>query len=288
MKSVKSSISKNEIKGNFFVLLAALFWSTGGILLKYTVGNVLAINGFRSIFAYLFFVIYRKSFKIKLNKNNILAGLALLATNILFVTANKTTTAANAIVLQYIAPVLVLLWYCIYYKKKPRAIQIAAEIMAMAGMVLFFFDSLDAGQILGNILAIVSGITYSLFFFIDSLPDTSGDDACMLTFLASIAIGLPFTGSLFGEGSSAVSLIMLPVIGFMQLGLPHACYAYGCKLTSPVTSSLICLVEAILNPLWVFIFYGEAVGRFALIGAVIIIAAVVINILSSAKKPQTD
>lgn len=280
---MKLSITKSEIKGNVLVLMAAFFWSLGGIFLKYTSGNVLAINGFRSIFAYIFFVIYKRSFRITLNKNTILGAIALLGTNILFVSANKTTTAANAIVLQYLAPVLVLLWYSIYYKRKPSVLQIICEITAMAGMVLFFLDQMDAGHIIGNIIAIASGVAYSLFFFIDSLPDTVGDDACILCFIASFIIGLPFAGSLFGEGSGAVSLIMLPIIGFIQLGIPHACYAHGCKLTNPVTASLICLIEAILNPLWVFIFYKEAIGRFALIGAIIIIASVAVNIVATAK-----
>ena len=103
-------------KGNLYILLTALLWSTGGVLIKFIPGNAVAINGARSLVAFLFFCIYRKSVRIKLNGVIFGAAVCLVMTNLLYVTANKMTTAANAIVLQYTAPIFVLLWDCLRRK----------------------------------------------------------------------------------------------------------------------------------------------------------------------------
>ena len=117
-------------KGNFYILLTAVLWSVGGILIKLIPGNAIAINGSRSLVALLFFILYKKSWKIRFNKVIISAALCLTMTNVLFVLSNKLTTAANAIVLQYMAPIFVLIWDCIYRKCKPAKKQIAIVAMA--------------------------------------------------------------------------------------------------------------------------------------------------------------
>ena len=120
-------------KGNLYILLTAILWSTGGILIKFVPGNAIAINGARSLIAFLFFWIYRRNIKLNLNKIIITAAICLTMTNTLFVAANKLTTAANAIVLQYMAPIFVLIWDSIYRKKAPSRKQIGIVAMAFGG-----------------------------------------------------------------------------------------------------------------------------------------------------------
>ena len=266
-----------KAKGNFYILLTAILWSTGGILIKYVPGNAIAINGARSLIAFLFFVIYRRSIKIKINKYVVLAALCLTLTNNLFVLSNKLTTAANAIVLQYMAPIFVLIWSCIYYKKKPKRQQIVTVALAFAGMAPFFCDQLEGGYLLGNILAIISGVTFSGVFFINSLPESSSEDASMLAFILSFAVSIPFISDVFFMDMRAIAALL--ALGIFQVGLAYAIFAKGARMTDPVSSSLIGLLEAMLNPLWVFLFYGEKVGRFALVGAAIILFAVIRNTL---------
>ena len=274
--------NKERNKGNLYILLTALLWSTGGILIKFIPGNAIAINGARSLIALLFFCCYRKGFKIYFNKYVVLAGFCLMMTNTLYVMANKLTTAGNAIVLQYLAPIFVLIWDSLYKKKLPSTKQILFVLMAFCGMVLFFFDQLDGGKLLGNILAICAGLAFSGVFFINSLPKASSEDASMVGFILSFIIGIPFLGQL--NYSNMASNIALLVLGVFQVGLAYVTFAKGSKLTSPVNASLIGLIEAILNPVWVFLFYGERVGKYALIGASIILLAVILNILTSNKK----
>lgn len=207
-----------------------------------------------------------------------------MLTNLLYVLANKMTTAANAIVLQYTAPVFVLIWDCIYRKKKPAGRQCIVVLMAFAGMVLFFFDQLDGGQMLGNIIAIAAGLSFSGVFFINSLPKASSKDSSMIAFFLSFLISIPFLGEVGKMNGTAVAALL--VLGVFQVGLAYVLFDKGAKLTSPVSASLIGLLEAVLNPVWVFLFYGERVGKFALIGAGIILAAVVWNTISAGSQER--
>ncbi|MCI5509929.1 MAG: DMT family transporter [Oliverpabstia sp.] len=272
----------SRTKGNLYILLTALLWSTGGLLIKYIPGNAVAINGARSLIAVVFFWLYKRSIKIRVNRYVISAAVCLVMTNLLYVMANKLTTAANAIVLQYMAPIFVLIWDCIYRKKAPKKQQCGIVLMALAGMVLFFFDQLDGGHLLGNILAIGAGLAFSGVFFINSLPEASSEDASMLAFLASFVISIPFLGDVWKMNQTAV--VALLALGIFQVGLAYILFAKGTKLTSPVSASLIGLLEAILNPVWVFLFYGEKVGKFALVGAAVILLAVVLNIVTAGTK----
>lgn len=273
-----------KTKGNIYILLTAILWSTGGILIKFIPGNAIAINGARSLIAFLFFCLYRRTVKFRINRVIAAAAFCLVMTNMLYVTANKLTTAANAIVLQYMAPIFVLIWDCIYRKKKPGARQCAIVGMAFAGMILFFFDQLDGGHLLGNIIAIGAGLSFSGVFFINSLPESSSEDSSMMAFLVSFLVSIPLLGDV--RQMNGTALLALAALGIFQVGLAYVLFSKGSRMTSPVSASLIGLLEAILNPVWVLLFYGEKVGRFALLGGVIILLAVLLNICTGTDKNE--
>lgn len=272
----------DQTKGNLYILLTALLWSTGGILIKFIPGSAIAINGARSLVALVFFILYKRGIKIKTNRYIFAAALCLVLTNLLYVTANKMTTAANAIVLQYTAPIFVLIWNGIYHKERPDKRQAAVVLMAFLGMVLFFFDQLDGGQFMGNLIAIGAGLAFSGVFFINSLPEASSEDSSMIAFFISFVISIPFLKDVGYMDQRA--LLALLILGVFQVGLAYVLFAKGAKLTSPVSASLIGLLEAILNPVWVFLIYGEKVGKFALLGAIIILLAVIWNTVTAVEK----
>lgn len=274
-----------KTRGNLYMLTAALLWSTGGILIKLIPGNPIAINGARSLIGFLFFCACRRTFRFRCNRYIAAAAFCLVMTNFLYVMANKLTTAANAIVLQYMAPIFVLIWDCVYRKKLPGKSQCAIVAMAFAGMVLFFFDQLDSGHLLGNLLAIGAGLCFSGVFFLNSLPHSSSEDASMLAFLTSFLISIPMLGDVVHMDASG--MVALLALGIFQVGLAYLVFSKGSKLTSPVSASLIGLLEAILNPIWVLIFYGERVGRYALLGGGILLLSVVLNICVGSR-PQPD
>lgn len=271
-------------KGNLYIFITAMLWSMGGLLIKFVPGNPIAINGARSVIALLFFFLYRRSFRIRFNPIVLAAGVCLTLTNVLYVMANKLTTAGNAIVLQYLAPIFVLIWHSIYRKKLPSRQQIFFVLLAFFGMVLFFFDQLDGGKLLGNLLAICAGLAFSGVFFLNSLPNASSEDASMTGFLLSFLLSLPFLGQLDYANVSADAALL--ILGVFQVGLAYVFYSKGIRLTSPINASLIGLVETLLNPLWVLLFYGEMPGTFALFGAAVILIAVISNIIFSNRNTE--
>ena len=273
-------------KGNLYILSAALLWSTGGALIRFVPWNSFVINSLRSLLALLLFVVLRRGFRVKINPTILLAAFCLAATTTLFVLANKLTTAANAIVLQYLAPIFVLAFSCVRDRKPPTLRQTLILLIAFAGTVLFFFDQLDTGHLLGNVLSIISGVTFAGVYFINSRPEASSDDSSMLGFLLAFLIGLPFYGAAEITPSVPAVLAIL-ALGLLQVGLAYVVFGRGCKLTDPVTASLIGLIEAMLNPVWVLLVFGEKPGRWALAGAVMILAAIAANLLTGEKSAKT-
>ncbi len=271
---------KAKQKGNLYILMAAFLWSTGGILLKYVSYGPFVTNGLRSLVAFLLFCIMRKSFKIKYNKIILAAALCLVCTNFFFVAANKYTTAANAIVIQYTAPIWVLVWNSLYKKKAPKTMELVTMLFAFAGTILFFFDGLSGKYVFGNFLALGAGLCFSGVLFINFLPGSSSEDSSMLAFGLSFLISLPWVPEVF-KAPSASSIGAIFIIGIFQVGLAYVFFSKGSRLTSSVTASLIGLLEAIMNPFWVYLFYGEKVGRFALFGAVLILGSLAAHILLS-------
>ena len=145
------------------------------------------------------------------------------------------------------------------------------------GMILFFCDQLDPGKMLGNIFGVLAGIFFAAMFVVNQMPGASNADANMLGFLMTIVIGLPFvvTEDLHFTPQIAAALVFL---GTIQIGMAYYMFSKGVSLTPPVNASLISVLEAVLNPLWVFLALGERPGNFALLGAVFLIGAVVMNI----------
>ena len=121
--------------------------------------NGIIVNFFRSFFAFFFFAAVRKSLRIRINKTIFLGAVCFFATTTLCACSNKMTTAANAIVLQYTAPLFVLAMQCIRDRTLPKRSEVALLAAAFFGMVLFFCDQLDPGKMLGNIFGVsVRGI----------------------------------------------------------------------------------------------------------------------------------
>lgn len=259
----------------WFVFIAAVLYSIGGLGIKLIPWNGMSINAARNMIAVivvgLFLLLTRHP--IRLNRWIALGGLCVCSTNILFSLANKMTTAANAIVLQFTAPIFVIILAMIFQKKRPHKLDIAACIVVFVGVLFFFMDSLTAGGMFGNILALISGVTYAGVFMLNEFPNA--DPICSVFWgdVVSILVGLPF---LVQENTiTPVVIGSVVVLGVFQVGLAYVLMCIGLKTTPPVTASLISGIEPILNPILVALFYHETIGCMALVGAGIVIVAVV-------------
>ena len=169
-------MSKQKI-GAIQVFLAALCWSFSGVFSKWLPWSAFTIIGMRSITALVALGITRKSFKVRMSKGNILGALGMCLTSVLLLMSMKLTTSANAIVLQYAMPVVVIGLCWIVYKQKPTAKDVITSVFVLCGVILCSWKGLTegGGRLLGDILGLLSAFTYALVFFCAKLPDT---DAC--------------------------------------------------------------------------------------------------------------
>ncbi|MEK7400349.1 MAG: EamA family transporter [Candidatus Poribacteria bacterium] len=276
---------KSESKGIFALVISAFLWSTGGIFIKLVDWNGFAISGTRSLIASLVLLAYLRKPKFSFSFPQLSAAFASACTMTLYVLANKLTTAANTILLQYTAPIYVAILAWIILKEKPSLNNWIALAIISLGMTLFFAGKLSTGNMTGNILAILSGV--GLAFFTVFMRMQKGNSpyesyllAHFITFIASIPFifkaGLP-------EASGWLGILML---GIFQTGFTSLSFSYGIKQVPALKAMLILTLEPILNPIWVFLFAGEVPGINAIIGGIFIIGAVLFTTIYSAKREK--
>jgi drug/metabolite transporter (DMT)-like permease len=250
----------------------AVLWSLGGLLIKSVSWNPLAIAGGRSAIAALVMLAFRPKPAFTWCFAQMGGALAYAGTVILFVVANKMTTAANAILLQYTAPIYVALLSSWFLKERITKLDWAVIVLIMVGMALFFFDHLSLGGMMGNFLAILSGVSFAcLALFTRKQKNAFPLDSLILGNLLTAVIGLPF---MIGPLPDVTSLQALVLLGVVQLGFPYVLYAYALKHVTALEGILIPVIEPLLNPVWVFLALGEKPGRWAIVGGTFVLAAV--------------
>lgn len=274
-------------KSAIFVFMSAVFFSLGGLFFKIITWDALAISSARSILACAFILVYLliRRHKFVINKTVIIAALSISCTNTLYALANKLTTAGNAIVLQFSMPVFVILIMLVFFHKKPTKLEVFTCFAVLAGIICFFVDSLSAGNSLGNILSLISGVSYAGFFVFNSREDSDPFTAVIISYVISAIIGFPSLIKTDISGTAPSILLAVVALGFLQQGTAQICFSYGIKGTSPVAAGLISGIEPILNPILVAVFYREMLTPLSLVGAVIVLTSVIgYNYIESKKK----
>ena len=274
-------------KGTFFVFLSAVLFATGGLFFKKCGWNAMAISSARSIIAglFIFAVMLIVRHKFRINASVIAAAISISVTNNLYALANKLTTAGNTIVLQFSMPVFVIIIMAILYKKRPTGTELITCFAVLAGIICFFIDSLSAGNMLGNSLALVSGISYACFFIFNSRKASEPFTAVLLSYALTALIGLPWLVRTDVTSTPGAELLCVFALGLIQQGVAQMSFAVGIKRTPPIAASLISGIEPILNPVLVAVFYGEKLTLLSLIGAAIVLISVLVyNVITSKTK----
>lgn len=276
------TFDKESLKGTGYVLLSAIFFSLGGLLIKLIPWSSVTIQGARSIFSSLVIGGYMllTGRKLVLNRSVLFGAVCNMVMAFTFVAATKLTTAANAIVLQFTEPIFVILLVWMIYKKKPSKEAIITCIMVFAGILCFFFESLSVGGMLGNLLAIASGCAYAVVFLMKKFPGADFESSILLSNIFSMLIGIP---SYIREANHSTMLWgYVLLLGAVQCGLSYVFLSKGLDRVSPITASLTSTIEPILNPLLVAAFYGEHVGKMAILGALLVVgSATIYNIIEA-------
>lgn len=269
-------------RGPLYIFLAAVLWSFAGIATKFIPWSALSIACVRGFIAACVIGLYNKQWWFKPTPAVWLAGIGAMTTSVLFMLANKLTTAANAIVIQYIAPAVVVALAAIFTRTRPKRRDILMIALCLGGIALFFVGHLGQGALVGDLLALLSSFTFALVFFANRLPGANPMQASYLGCMLHVVL-LPFVlaDPQVGGSSATVWLVML-LMGTLQMGLAFVVFSKGILTTSPVSASIIAMIEPILNPLWVFMLLGERPATLALLGAAVVIGATLVyNVLLS-------
>jgi len=277
----------NKSVGILAMAATAILWSIAGLFIKIIDWNPFAIAGVRSLIASIIIFLYLRHPRIHLSFPQIAASIANAATMLLFVSANKTTTAANAILLQYCAPVLTVFVSAIFLKERTRVEHFAAFPIVVAGMIFMFFDELSGGKLFGNVLAIMSAITFSFYFvFMRMQKDGSPLESILMSHWLTAGICIIISLFLPVPHVTLKSLVAITVLGVVQIGLSAILFSIAIKRVSAVQANLIAVIEPVFNPVWVFFAIGEAPGIHALIGGGIIVLAVTIASIITARRRE--
>ena len=325
LKMKNISAAQTKTNGAWAMVICAIGWSLAGVFMKYVNINSFAMAGFRSVFAFITiaaltrhfprFVIKNESGDIdkKLTLYLWLAASNYAATMILFCLCNKLTYSANAVLLQYTNPAWIILLGPFLLGEKNTRIDYLSIMGVVIGMLLFFADTIFGSLLgsssstntvttsvvnpntitLGNILALVSGITFGLTTIFQrklqllsqattnnesekSNTNTAGD-AFMIAQIITAAFGLIFVFTTDNGIPDSKSLLFLVLLGVVQMGIPNVAYTIGIKKVRALSASLITMLEPLMNPIWVFLFVHEVPSVFSIIGGVIILGCILMR-----------
>ena len=268
------------------LIVAAVLWSTGGLLIKWVDWNPIAIAGIRSGISSLvmigFWFVLTKKLPKRPDKFVFFGALNYMILVMLFVSANKLTTSANAILLQFTAPIWAMIIGAIFFKEKFEKKDILTVVVVFGGMILFFIGDIDGGGLLGNILAVISGISMALMIItLKKVTNHKPLEIVIWGNILTFLVAIPFYSGIVLTSANLTGILLL---GIFQLGISYIFFAKGIENVTVLEGILIPVIEPLLNPIWVFLGTGEKPSQYALVGGVIVLVAVLYHSTSEVKK----
>jgi drug/metabolite transporter, DME family len=277
------------------VIIAVILWSSGGLFIKMTSVSGYETNFGRCLVAALAIALLTKFQALKADKFTIFASIFYVGALSFFAIANKMTTAANAIFLQYTAPIYILIFAPFVLKEKFRLSDLLTVAVCLAGMVLFFVDTAPNSdlspetQFIGNILGLLAGVCLGGYMLLLRHPKAYQQNPASSVFYGNIfacLVMLPFfvTNPSTWNGTDYFSVIFL---GVFQIGLAYYLFTYGVSHgVRSLDASIIGFIEPLLNPVWVFLIIGERPSTWAIVGGIIIIAAIIFHTIKNSRNPK--
>ncbi len=282
---MQTAVSPNyRHKAIWVLLFTAFLWSSSGLFVKLIEWGPFAILGGRSAIAAIVFWVYLRPSSFRWSKWEIIGALAYVGTQFFFIAGTKLTTAANVIFLQFASPIYLIPLGYWFLRERPKKGDWIVMPIIFIGMFLFFGDDLSLDGVEGNILAVISGICLA-FMAIAMRKQKGGNPAhtILLGNLIGTAIGLPF---IFQESFTLPSIGFLLYLGIIQIGISLILYSWAIKYLNALEATLITMLEPVLNPVWVFLVLGEVPGPLAFVGATLMLAAIVLRAVMSAREGE--
>lgn len=247
----------------------------------------IAIAGGRGVIAAGFLLLTNRGLRFHWSRDQVLGALGYASCTMLFCVATTRTSAANAILLQYTAPVWVALFGAWFLGERAVRADWITIVVALGGMSLFFKDSLTLGHLDGDVLAVLSGVAFAaMTIALRRQKDTSAVESIILGNLIAFLVGLPWI--LRAPGLPASGWVALLLLGVVQLGASYWLYARAIRHVTALEAVLIPVVEPVLNPTWVLLFMHEKPSGWALVGGVVVLSAVTLRALLSIRARATS
>jgi len=274
-------------RARLLLLGAAVLWSLAGVFIKFLLLPPLTIVFYRSLFAGLFFLCFVKK-SASLPRGALAVAMASYTAAISsFVAANKLTTAANAIVLQYTAPMFVFLIVARLFREQIAMATWAALGLGMLGIAVIFAGSTGQPDFAGVAVALLSGMLFSVYMvslrFLKVVPAGTltcmNNLACCLLLLPFMMDRLSLTGGEF---------LIITVMGIVQLGVPYWLFSKAVEKIPVHEASLLVLIEPVLNPLWVALMVGEIPGAATFMGGALIVAGLAVRYGWAARSQKSE
>ena len=266
--------TKERTTGRIQIAFAAMLWGLAGVCVKSITWGAMSLMAARSVISLIMLAIVKRSVKVRWTKTNLLGAVMMSATGMLYVQSIKMTTAGTAIVLQYVAPILVFLYSVLFKKRKVRFAEVLITLAVFGGCVLSFADSLDPTRLVGNLLGLASGFTFAAQIIVMNSAESDSNDCLFLSNILSFLVCIPFVFTDSTISFDRKNILWVLILGVFQYGLGNILFGKGIQKIDRVEASLLLTIEPIFNPIPVAIFCGERMGTLALIGSAVVIGFV--------------
>lgn len=257
-----------------YLVIAALGWSSSGLFVKLISWGPLTIWGGRSIFTAIVLLIYLRQMPRRFSRMEVFGAVGYMGAQFFFIAGNKVAPAANIIFLASAVPffLIPLVGYSLLKERPARADWVATATI-FAGMALFFGDDLSLEGFRGNFFGLLSGISVSIMILgMRAQKDATPAHSILLGSIIGGVIGIPL---LVQAPFSPVDLSMVIFLGIFQLGVPFILYSTAIKVVPAMEATIIGTLEPIFNPLWVFLVLSEVPGKWAFLGGVLVVLAII-------------
>jgi len=293
VKSESADIS--YLAGVVLVLMAGVFWSSMGLGIRMIEqANVWQILFYRSIAlaCFLFFIIsFRSGYKpLRAIRSagiaGVIGGVGLVFAFAGGIYAIQTTTVANAMFLFAAAPFLAAVAGWLVLREPVRRATWVAMVFAMLGIAVMVINGFAAGRMIGNISALLSAAGFAVFSI--ALRWGKLEDMMPAVFLAGI-FAMLVSAVVCGINDYSFTLprndiLIALALGVFQVGMGLVVFTIGSRVVPAGELVLLTMTEVLLGPFWVWIFVGETVSFYTLLGGGILLLAIAGNALSGLRR----
>ncbi len=266
-------------QGVLYVTIAMIMMSFGGLLIKSVDANPVTIVVCRSFFAALIFIPFIRWKTVVFTKNFAFLVLSYIFLTVCYVTANRMTTAANAIILQSTAPLWLYLGLLIKGDVQLTGFEMITRGFILVGLLIILLGEkgiVTREMMLGNLLAISAGIGYAVeqYQFEKKYPMNDIAINGLMNLFLVITVSLIFYKQVDIGQIPLKSWLYLAILGLLQIGISYYIFIKGVRRISASEASVLSLLEPILNPIWVYLFIGEKPTVYTFIGFSVILVGI--------------